>query len=388
MHLISFEFTALALIVVTLALHARMTALAPFAMQVATVVGLLRTALLLASVMVYNHGMSVAVDLYPESPGRAAALWQPLETVAEALGGTGGELLGGIWFLLLNSVALRFAALPRVLAWVGTAIGAAGILSVVPALSALEAVFGLLQIVWFLCLGVILLRAARPASATEDLSACLCVCTTPQRHGLSQAGLADEATGADRIDQGLVVALVLVGVGGGEVGDRPVEGVAGAEVGGDRDPVPGAGVGAGEGRIRRSARRGSALGGHVARRRRSPSSRAAGAGRSRGPGRPRPVTRCQPRKMSLAACIRRWPATTRWPRLRYRLLPTNRSRTDAWASLACRNSGSCLVSARAAAGSRPGCRRCRPRRPCGPCRRTRSARAGAAGRSAGCGGTT
>ena len=29
-----------------------------------------------------------------------------------------------------------------------------------------------------------------------------------------------------------------------------------------------------------------------------------------------PVTRCQPRKMSLAACIRRWPATTRCPWLR------------------------------------------------------------------------
>lgn len=165
MHLISFEFTALALIVVTLALHARMKPLAPFAMQVATAVGLVRAALLLASVMVYNHGMGVVVDLYPQSPGRAAALWQPVETVAEALGGTGGELLGGIWFLLLNTVALRFGALPRVLGWFGAAIGAAGILSVVPALSALGAVFGLLSIVWFLCLGVILLRASASRQA-------------------------------------------------------------------------------------------------------------------------------------------------------------------------------------------------------------------------------
>ena len=44
--------------------------------------------------------------------------------------------------------------------------------------------------------------------------------------------------------------------------------------------------------------------------------------------------------MSLAACISRWPATTRWPWLAYLLLPTNRSSTDSWASLACRNSGS------------------------------------------------
>ena len=53
-----------------------------------------------------------------------------------------------------------------------------------------------------------------------------------------------------------------------------------------------------------------------------------------------PVERCQPRKMSLAACMSRCPATTRWPWLAYRLFPTKRSSTDSWASFAWRNSGS------------------------------------------------
>ena len=39
-----------------------------------------------------------------------------------------------------------------------------------------------------------------------------------------------------------MVALVLVGVGGGELGDGFVEDVRAAEVRGDSDPVPGAGV--------------------------------------------------------------------------------------------------------------------------------------------------
>ena len=44
----------------------------------------------------------------------------------------------------------------------------------------------------------------------------------------------------------VVIALVLVGVGLGEVGDGAVEGVAAAEVGGDSDAVAGACMGAGE----------------------------------------------------------------------------------------------------------------------------------------------
>src|ERR1039457_6126744 len=50
--------------------------------------------------------------------------------------------------------------------------------------------------------------------------------------------------------------------------------------------------------------------------------------------------RCQPRKMSLTACIRRWPATTRSPSLVNVLAPAQALSTDGWASLTCRNSGS------------------------------------------------
>ena len=44
--------------------------------------------------------------------------------------------------------------------------------------------------------------------------------------------------------------------------------------------------------------------------------------------------------MSLAACIRRCPSTTRWPGLRYRLFGRCASSTDGPACFACRNSGS------------------------------------------------
>ena len=113
MHVVSFEFVALALIVVTLALHQRLKELAPSTTQFATVVGLIRAGLLLASVMVFNYGMGAVVRLYATAPAQAVSAWQVIEPVAAALGGSGGELLGGVWFLLLSAAALRAKVFPR-----------------------------------------------------------------------------------------------------------------------------------------------------------------------------------------------------------------------------------------------------------------------------------
>ena len=56
-------------------------------------------------------------------------------------------------------------ALPRALDWLGVAVGALGVLSVVPALGDLAYGFGLLQIAWFAGLGVVMLRRPAPSRA-------------------------------------------------------------------------------------------------------------------------------------------------------------------------------------------------------------------------------
>src|SRR3954467_14025355 len=58
--------------------------------------------------------------------------------------------------------------------------------------------------------------------------------------------LDDDPPFAGRRREGGVVALVLIRVRDCELGERAVERVAPTEVGGNRDPVAGAGVGAGE----------------------------------------------------------------------------------------------------------------------------------------------
>jgi hypothetical protein len=172
MYLITYVIFGIVLAVLALALHARLKYGAPILAQAATAVGLIWAVALVASGMIFNAGMAAVVGLHGTSPAQAVAAWQAIEPVAQGLGGSGGEMLGGLWVLLVSLAALRTAALPKALNWLGVAIGAAGVLSVVPALQDLKYGFGLLQIAWFVWLGVTMLRApARAASpATEQLA--------------------------------------------------------------------------------------------------------------------------------------------------------------------------------------------------------------------------
>jgi hypothetical protein len=165
MYLITYVIFGIALAVLALALYQRLKAAAPVVMQVATAAGLLWAIVLVAGGLVFNAGMAAAVDLYPSDPDRAVALWQAVEPVAQGLGGSGGELLGGLWVLLVSLAGLKEGALPKPLAWLGTAVGVFGLLSVIPPLHEAAYAFGLLQIAWFVWLGVDMLRTTEPASA-------------------------------------------------------------------------------------------------------------------------------------------------------------------------------------------------------------------------------
>jgi len=160
MHLITYVVFGIVLAVLALTLHARLRRGAPALSQAATVVGSIWAVMLVASGLTFNAGMAAVVDLHATSPAQAVSAWQAIESVADGLGSSGGELLGGLWVLLVSVAAMRAAALPKALIWCGVAVGAAGVLSVVPVLADLAYVFGLLQIVWFVWLGIVMLRTA------------------------------------------------------------------------------------------------------------------------------------------------------------------------------------------------------------------------------------
>ena len=157
-NLLMYVFFGFALIVLSLALYDRMKSGALVLMQVATVIGIIWAGSLIASGMVANAGLATVVPLYSTDPTQAALIWQGIESVANGLGNANGEILGGLWVLLVSLAALRTGGLPKGLNILGLLVGVMGIITIIPALNGLVAVFGLDQIVWFVWLGIVLLR--------------------------------------------------------------------------------------------------------------------------------------------------------------------------------------------------------------------------------------
>ncbi len=158
-NLLMYVFFGVFLIVLSLALYERLKSGAPAIMQVATVIGIIWAGSLIASGMVANAGIAPVVALYAHDPAQAALTWQGIESVASGLGNGNGEILGGLWVLLVSLVALRAGGLPRGLNILGLLVGTVGILSLIPRLTdLLIGVFGLSQIIWFVWLAILLLR--------------------------------------------------------------------------------------------------------------------------------------------------------------------------------------------------------------------------------------
>ena len=155
-YLATYVLFGIAVGVLALALHDRLHADDPVAARVATLIGLVWSFALVASGLIFAYGMTTIEAL---AASDRAATWQAVEPVALALGGAGGELLGGLWVLLISLVVLRGSALPKALGWLGVLIGDGGLTSVVPTLARAAVGFGLLQIVWFVWLGVVLLKS-------------------------------------------------------------------------------------------------------------------------------------------------------------------------------------------------------------------------------------
>ncbi len=158
-NLLMYVFFGVFLIVLSLALYDRLKSGAPAIMQVATVIGIIWAGSLIASGMVSNAGIAPVVALYAKDPAQAALTWQVIESVASGLGNGNGEILGGLLTLLVSLAALRTGGLPKGLNILGLLVGAVGIITILPGLTDLVGVFGLSQIIWFVWLGIVLLRS-------------------------------------------------------------------------------------------------------------------------------------------------------------------------------------------------------------------------------------
>jgi hypothetical protein len=152
-------------VVLSLALYDRLKAGAPAMGQTATALGLIWAGQVIAGGLVATLGIRTVVDLYGTDAAQAGLTWAMVETVAGGLSGQAGEVLGGVWLLLIGWAALRARELPRALNYFALALGVAGVLTVVPLLEPAAFVYGFGLIVWFVWVGIVMLRSNPSAAA-------------------------------------------------------------------------------------------------------------------------------------------------------------------------------------------------------------------------------
>ena len=149
---------AIALVLLVLAVHDLLRKATPGWAEASRAFGLIWAALVLGAGMIANVSVETALTLSQTDTEAAAQAWALLHAVELGLGG-GNEIAGGVWLLCVGLAGLRAGALPRVTALLAALVGAAGLLTVIPALGELTgALFGLGAILWFVLVGLALLR--------------------------------------------------------------------------------------------------------------------------------------------------------------------------------------------------------------------------------------
>jgi len=144
------------LAILVIGIYQRLIDKCPALIQVATLFGAVWVGLVVASGMISNIGLASILNIASESPEKALEVWVVINIIVESLGG-GNELIGGLWVLLLSVAAVRAKEFSLPLNWLGVFVGSVGILTVYPA-EVLTEIFGVSQLVWFIWLGLVLIR--------------------------------------------------------------------------------------------------------------------------------------------------------------------------------------------------------------------------------------
>ena len=165
LYLITYVVWGFFMVILSLALYERLKAGSSAIAKTAAAFGFIWAGLVIASGTLYNLGMATVVDLYGTDPAQAGTVWLTIDTVIQGLSGT--EFVGSTWILLVSWAALRGGEFPKAMNYLGIVIGLAGLLTVVPALEMMALIFGLGQIVWFIWLGIVMLRSRQSVAVEE-----------------------------------------------------------------------------------------------------------------------------------------------------------------------------------------------------------------------------
>lgn len=154
LNLVSYVLFGILLAVLVVAIQQRLKDFLPTFSKLAAVFGIIWVGLVIASGMIANVGLNSVVAM--EDPEQAMLVWSSVSIISEGLGG-GNEIVGGIWLLFLSSIALKGKLFSKPLNVLGILVGTAGILTIYP-LEIFTEIFGISQIIWFLWIGVFMIR--------------------------------------------------------------------------------------------------------------------------------------------------------------------------------------------------------------------------------------
>lgn len=159
------------LIFLSAALYERLKAGSPVLAPAVRIFTLIYAVLVILLGALEINNLNTVVRLFGQNPAQAATVWLTLDSVAKGLGAGGGEtIVTGLWLLLLSWAAFQARALPRLLNCLGVLVGLAGILYVFTASAALLSINAVGLIIWFVWLGIVMLRRG-PVSAASRATA-------------------------------------------------------------------------------------------------------------------------------------------------------------------------------------------------------------------------
>lgn len=125
--------------------------------QASAVLGYFWMALTIATGMLANVAGPMVVQLASHDREAASFLWYAMQMVIEGIGG-GNELVGGLWMITLALTLRGVSAFEQGLRVLAFAVGMMGVLSCAPSLVELGGIFGVGCIIWFLAMGIRMIR--------------------------------------------------------------------------------------------------------------------------------------------------------------------------------------------------------------------------------------
>ncbi len=141
------------LVFLVLGLHQRLASDNNDMLRVGTTFGLLWAGFVIASGMIANIGLDAIEPVFYIDRQQASTLWIAVDAVHQGMGGS-IEILGGMWVVMISGIAIQQKTFSKWLNYLGMMTGNVGLLTAIPELGILGGLFALLQIAWFIWMGM------------------------------------------------------------------------------------------------------------------------------------------------------------------------------------------------------------------------------------------